>query len=157
MKTIRIVLAEDHVIVREGLRGLLDLAPDLEVVGEASNGREAVALALELAPSVVVMDIAMSELNGFEATRQIVAAAPGVKVLALSAHSDEEYVAHMAAVGASGYVMKQTSGEALVFAIREIARGGAYFSPTIRQRRTNAERRDREAGRPRGAPSRAAL
>ena len=96
MKRITVLLAEDHGIVREGLRSLLELCGDFEVVGEASTGRQAVELARKLRPAIVVMDIAMPLLNGFEATRQILAAAPETKVLVLSAHSDDEYVAHMA-------------------------------------------------------------
>lgn len=153
MKRVTIVLAEDHAIVREGLRSLLEIAPEFDVVGEASTGREAVELAERLRPTVVVMDIAMPVLNGFEATRQILVAAPEVKVLVLSAHSDDEYVEHMAAVGASGYVVKQNSGEALVHAIKEIASGRSYFSPSITKRLRNAERKAREGGAARGAPA----
>ncbi len=145
MKT-TIVLAEDHAIVREGLITLLGLSPDFEVVGEAADGREAVSLTRKLRPMVVVMDIAMPVLNGFEATRQIKAFAPETRILVLSAHSDDEYVAHMAVVGASGYLVKQNSGQALVRAIKEIAAGRPYFSPTILKRMQNAERRAREIG-----------
>ncbi|OIQ97992.1 transcriptional regulatory protein DegU [mine drainage metagenome] len=145
MKT-TIVLAEDHAIVREGLITLLGLSPDFEVVGEAADGREAVSLTRKLRPMVVVMDIAMPVLNGFEATRQIKAFAPETRILVLSAHSDDEYVAHMALVGASGYLVKQNSGQALVRAIKEIAAGRPYFSPTILKRMQNAERRAREIG-----------
>ena len=146
MKRITIVLAEDHAIVREGLRSLLELGPDFEVVGEAATGRQAVDLVRKLRPTIVVMDIAMPGLNGFEATRQILRAAPETKVLVLSAHSDDEYVSHMAAVGASGYVVKQTSGEMLVHAIKEIAAGRKYFSPSIAKRLRNAEQKSRENG-----------
>lgn len=150
MKRITVLLAEDHSIVREGLRALLELGGDFEVVGEASTGREAVDLARQLHPAVVVMDIAMPVLNGFEATRQILLAAPDTKVLVLSAHSDDEYVAHMAAVGAAGYLVKQNSGQVLVRAVREIAAGHPYFSPSILKRLQGAERRSRELGAPRG-------
>jgi DNA-binding NarL/FixJ family response regulator len=146
MTPITVVLAEDHAIVREGLRSLLELDRDFEVVGEAATGRQAVDLARKLRPTVVVMDIAMPVLNGFEATRQIRLAAPGTKVLVLSAHSDDEYVAHMAAVGASGYLVKQNSGQVLVRAIKEIASGHSYFSPLIAKRLRNAERKSRERG-----------
>jgi DNA-binding NarL/FixJ family response regulator len=141
-----ILLAEDHAIVREGLRSLLELCEDFEVVGEAETGRQAVELVRKLRPQVVVMDIAMPMLNGFEATRQILLAAPKTKVLVLSAHSDDEYVAHMAAVGASGYLVKQNSGQILVRAVREIARGHPFFSPSIARRMGDAERRSREHG-----------
>ena len=140
MNRITILLAEDHTIVREGLRSLLELGGEFEVVGEAATGRQAVDLARKLRPTVVVMDIAMPVLNGFEATRQILLAAPETKVLVLSAHSDDEYVAHMAAVGASGYVVKQNSGQVLVHAVKEIASGRPYFSPSIIKRLRIAER-----------------
>ena len=154
MKRITVLLAEDHSIVREGLRSLLELGSDFEVVGEAATGRQAVDLARKLRPTVVVMDIAMPMLNGFEATRQILLAAPDTKVLVLSAHSDDEYVAHMAAVGASGYLVKQNSGQVLVHAIKEVASGRQYFSPSISKRQGNAERRARESGAARGKPKR---
>lgn len=154
MKKITVLLAEDHAIVREGLRSLLELAGDFEVVGEASTGREAVTLARKLCPSVVVMDIAMPVLNGFEATRQILLAAPATRVLVLSAHSDDEYVAHMVAVGAAGYLLKQNSGPALVHAVREIAGGRVYFSPAIAKRLRDAERRSRASGFAMGKPAR---
>jgi len=141
MKRITVLLAEDHAIVREGLRSLLELGGDVEVVGEAATGRQAVDLARKLRPAVVVMDIAMPVLNGFEATRQILHAVPETKVLVLSAHSDDEYVAHMAAVGASGYVVKQNSGQVLVHAVKEIASGRPYFSPSISKRVRDAERK----------------
>ncbi len=146
MKRITILLAEDHAIVREGLKSLLEISGDCEVVAEASNGREAVELVKTFRPDVVVMDIAMPLLNGFEATRQILLSAPKTKILVLSAHSDDEYVAHMAEVGASGYLVKQNSGKVLVQAVREIANGRPYFSPTILKRLGNAERKARESG-----------
>ncbi|OAM88305.1 response regulator transcription factor [Termitidicoccus mucosus] len=154
MKRITVLLAEDHAIVREGLRSLLVLDPDFEVVGEAANGRQAVDLARKLHPAVVVMDIAMPVLNGFEATRQILLAAPASKVLVLSAHSDDEYVAKMAAVGASGYLVKQNSGQVLVRAIKEIVAGHPYFSASILKRLRDAARRARETGASRAKPSR---
>ena len=154
MKRITVLLAEDHDIVREGLRTLLELSGDFEVVGEASNGRQAVDLVRKLRPTVVVMDIAMPMLNGFEATRQILLAAPDTKVLVLSAHSDDEYVSHMAAVGAAGYLIKQNSGQVLVHAVKEIASGRHFFSPSILKRLGDAERKSRESGLARGKPKR---
>lgn len=146
MKQITLLLAEDHDIVREGLRALLELCSDFNVVGEAKNGRQAVDLTLKLRPMVVVMDIAMPLLNGFEATRQIRSAAPDTKVLVLSAHSDDEYVSHMATVGASGYLVKQNSGQILIHAVKEVASGHSFFSPTILKRLGDAERKSRENG-----------
>jgi DNA-binding NarL/FixJ family response regulator len=132
----------------------LELSREFDVVGEAATGREAVELARKLRPTVVVMDIAMPVLNGFEATRQILLAAPATKVLVLSAHSDDEYVAHMAAVGASGYLVKQNSGQVLVRAIREIAAGRPYFSPSILKRLRDAEQQARERGAAGAKPKR---
>lgn len=146
MKRITVLLAEDHAIVREGLRSLLALSSEFDVVGEAATGREAVILAGKLHPDVVVMDIAMPVLNGFEATRQILLATPRIKVLVLSAHGDDEYVTHMVTVGAAGYLLKQNSGQALVHAVKEIAAGRVYFSPAIAKRLRDAERRSRENG-----------
>ena len=131
---ITVLLAEDHAVVREGLRTWLGSQGDFEIVGEASNGREAVALARKLRPAVVVMDISMPRLNGGEATRQILRAAPTTKVLALSAHGDDEYVVQMAAAGVSGYVMKHHSMQVLAQAIREVAGGKKYFSASISAR-----------------------
>jgi DNA-binding NarL/FixJ family response regulator len=156
MKRITVLLAEDHAIVREGLRSLLELGEEVAVVGEAATGRQAVALARKLRPAVVVMDIAMPELNGFEATRQILDAAPDTRVLVLSAHSDDAYVARMAEVGASGYVVKQNSGQVLIQAVKEVAEGRPYFSPAIIKRLRDAERRARERGMD-SVPAREAL
>jgi DNA-binding NarL/FixJ family response regulator len=146
MKRISVLLAEDHVIVREGLRSLLEVSGDFEVIGEAANGRQAVDLARKLHPTVVVLDVAMPELNGFEATRQILRNAPETKVLVLSAHSDDEYVAHMLAIGATGYLVKQNSGQMLVHAVREIAAGRPCFSPSILKRLSDAERKAGQNG-----------
>jgi DNA-binding NarL/FixJ family response regulator len=118
MKPIAVLLAEDHQIVREGLRSLLKGEPDIQVVGEAETGREAVQLARKLRPAVIVMDIAMPLLNGLEATRQIRKAVPETKVLILSAHSDDAYVEQMAGLGAAGFLLKQTSSHVLAAAIR---------------------------------------
>lgn len=154
MKRISILLAEDHAIVREGLRMLLGLDDTLEVIAEATTGRQAVELAQALQPAVVVMDIGMPVLNGFEATRQILAAAPGTRVLVLSAHSDDEYVAHMAAIGAAGYLVKQNSGRVLIRAIKAIARGEPYFSASILKRMNDAAARARVSGAVGASPRR---
>ena len=134
MKHITVLLAEDHMIVREGFRKLLAAEADLEVVGEAQTGREAVALAKKLRPAVVVMDIAMPLLNGLEATRQIRKALPGSKVLILSAHSDDAYVDQAIAFGAVGFLLKQTSAHDLSRAIREVQQGNTFFSPVVARR-----------------------
>ncbi len=134
MKPITVLLAEDHMIVREGLRALLRLETDIEVVGEAENGRQAVNLTASLCPDVVVMDIAMPLLNGLEATRQILRATPGTKVLILSAHSDDAYVERVMELGAAGYLVKQTAAHILPKAIREIHGGVLFFSPAISKR-----------------------
>ena len=131
MKRITILLAEDHQIVREGLRKLLEADSNIQVVGEAATGRQAVALTNKLHPDVVVMDIAMPVLNGLEATRQIRQAVPDTKVLILSAHSDDAYVEEVMALGAAGFLIKQTSSHALATAIREVQKGNRFFSPSI--------------------------
>jgi DNA-binding NarL/FixJ family response regulator len=130
MKRITVLLAEDHQIVREGFRALLKHESDIEVVGEAQTGRQAVQLARKLRPAVVVMDIAMPLLNGLEATRQIRKAVPETKVLVLSAHSDDVYAEQMSELGASGFLLKQTSSHVLATAIREVQKGKTFFSPS---------------------------
>jgi DNA-binding NarL/FixJ family response regulator len=131
MRPITVLLVDDHKVVREGLRTLLKAEADLVVVGEAYNGRLAVELTKELHPAVVVMDIAMPQLNGLEATRQILLALPATKVLILSAHNDDEYVEHAIAAGAAGYLLKQNSPPILAQAIREVQLGRPVFSPAI--------------------------
>ena len=133
-KRITVLLADDHMIVREGLRKLLEAESDIEVVGEAATGRQAVEMARDLQPDVIVMDIAMPRLNGLEATRQIRQTVPASKILILSAHSDDAYVESVTAMGASGYLIKQTSGNFLTEAIREIHKGKTFFSPAIAKR-----------------------
>jgi DNA-binding NarL/FixJ family response regulator len=134
MKQITVLLAEDHMIVREGLRALLEAEGDIAVVGEAQTGRQAVQLAKRLRPEVVVMDIAMPLLNGLEATRQIRKAVPATKVLILSAHSDDEYIRQVVLLGAAGYLIKQSSADLLSKAIREVQKGNLFFSPSIADR-----------------------
>lgn len=141
MKTITVLLAEDHLMVREGLRALLEHEHDITVVGEADNGREAVAMAAQLHPEVVVMDIAMPQLNGMEATRQILEAAPETRVLILSAYSDEAYVSLVTAIGAAGYLVKQSSAQVLPQAIRKVREGKTCFSPIIAKRLNHHHRR----------------
>ena len=121
-------------IVREGLRSLLAAEGDIKVIGEAATGRQAVELARELRPAVVVMDIAMPVLNGLEATRQILKSNPDARVLILSAHSDDAYVEQATAQGAMGYLVKQTSAHFLAEAIRQVQQGHTFFSPAIARR-----------------------
>jgi DNA-binding NarL/FixJ family response regulator len=128
---ITVLIAEDHTIVREGMRALLASEADIRIVAEAENGQEAVKLALSIRPDVVVMDIAMPLLNGMEATRQILAAEPSTRVLILSAHSDDAYVEHVIALGAAGYLLKQSSSSMLAKSIREVHRGLTCFTPAL--------------------------
>jgi DNA-binding NarL/FixJ family response regulator len=134
MKRITVLLAEDHMIVREGFRKMLGLETDLEVVGEAEEGRQAVALAKKLRPDVILMDIAMPLLNGLEATRQILKILPAAKVLILSAHSDDAYVQSATDSGATGFLLKQTSAHDVCQAIREVQKGKTFFSAPITRR-----------------------
>jgi DNA-binding NarL/FixJ family response regulator len=128
-KRITVLLAEDHMVVREGIRKLLELDDDLEVVAEAKDGRQAVALVQKLRPSVVVMDIAMALLNGLEATRQILKAVPGAKIIILSSHNDDAYINGATASGAMGFLLKYASIHDLSDAIREVNRGKVFFGP----------------------------
>jgi DNA-binding NarL/FixJ family response regulator len=145
MKKITVLLAEDHTIVREGFRNMLELEDDLQVVGEAQDGRQAVVLVNKLRPAVVLMDIAMPLLNGLEATRQVLKAVPSTKVLILSAHSDDAYVQSANESGAVGFLLKQTSSHDVCRAIREVQKGRTFFSPSIvrRQDRLHPQTPDR--------------
>ena len=146
MNRITVLLAEDHAIVREGLRSLLELHNEFNVVAEASTGRQAIEQTLRLRPRIVIMDIAMPGLNGFEATRQILLSAPKTRILALSAHSDDEYVARMSEAGACGYLVKHNSGEILLRAIRDVASGKAFFSSAVMKRLSDTQRKSKERG-----------
>ncbi|MBL7065875.1 MAG: response regulator transcription factor [Anaerolineae bacterium] len=128
---IRVLLAEDHTIVRKGVRALLADEPGIEVIGEAEDGREAVQMAQQLLPDVVLMDYSMPGLNGLEATRQIKRWVPEVKVLVLTMHADKEYVFQILSAGASGYVVKKAAPTELVAAIQAVYRGDSFLSPTI--------------------------
>src|ERR1700722_13574780 len=134
MKRITVLLAEDHMIVREGFRKMLELETDLEVVGEAKDGRKAVALVKKLRPEVVLMDIAMPLLNGLEATRQILKAIPGTRILILSAHSDDAYIKNATESGAMGFLLKQTSSHEACRAIRDSYNGKTFFTSPISMR-----------------------
>lgn len=133
-KPITILLAEDHAIVRQGLSALLLADGHFKILGEAKTGREAVDMTRDLRPDVVLMDIAMPVLNGLEATRQILAANAAARIIILSAHSDDEYIERTTAAGVVGFLEKQTSAEILTKAIREVAKGGKFFSPSIAKR-----------------------
>jgi DNA-binding NarL/FixJ family response regulator len=127
----RIVLVEDHALVRSGIRALLESAPQIQVVGEASNGREAIAMAADLLPDLVLMDAAMPDLNGIEATRQILAEHPGIKIIILSMHADQQYVFEAMKAGAKGYVLKSSAFSELIAAIKDVARGRTYLSQQL--------------------------
>src|SRR5271157_2712566 len=131
MKRIRILLADDHAVVRQGFKMILSSQPDMEIVGEAGNGREAVELAENLKPDVVVMDVAMPELNGIEATRRLAASVPHARVVALSMHKDNVYVREILRAGARGYLLKDSVAADLVSAIRAVAQGEGYISPAV--------------------------
>jgi DNA-binding NarL/FixJ family response regulator len=134
MKRITVLLAEDHTIVREGFRQMLELEGDFEVIGEAADGRQAVALAVKLRPDVVLMDIAMPRLNGLEATRQVLKALPSAKVIILSSHNDDARVENATNSGAAGFLFKQSSAHDVCQAIREVHEGKTMFSPSITKR-----------------------
>lgn len=134
MKRIRVLLAEDHVIVREGIRSLLDAENDIEIVAETGSGRAAVEMAKQFQPQVVIMDIAMPLLNGLEAARQILHAMPLSRILILSAHEDDAYLERAFETGVAGYLIKQTSASVLVKAVRAVADGKPFFSPSISKR-----------------------
>jgi DNA-binding NarL/FixJ family response regulator len=134
MKRITVLLADDNRVLRREFRKILECENDLEVVGEAKNGLQAVVMAKKLHPELVLMDIAMPLLNGLQATRQILKAAPATKVLMLSAHSDDVYVEEATKSGAVGYLLKQTCADSLCPAIREIQKGNTFFSPSIPSR-----------------------
>ena len=134
MKRIRILIADNHTLVREGLRALLQGHDDLEVVAEAATGREAVDGALRLRPDVVLMDIGMPELDGLTATRRIVGANPGIRVLVLTVHDSVEYFYRALEAGASGFLVKDTASAALVIAVRAVSEGGVFLYPPLAKR-----------------------
>lgn len=131
---ITVLLADDHTVVRESLISLLKSESDIEVIGEASDGRQTVELSRKLHPDVISMDIAMPLMNGLEATRQILLADPGMKVIILSAHNDDAYVEYATSLGAKGYLIKKTSAHYLVEAIREVHQGKTFFKSSIAKR-----------------------
>lgn len=134
MKKITVLLSDDHTIVREGLRMLLEKNADIQVVGEAADGHQAVRETKRLKPNVVVLDLSMPLLNGLEAARQIAKEVPSARVLILSAYTDDAYVEDAVKAGAAGYLVKQTAGHDLLRAVREVASGNAFFSPSVARR-----------------------
>jgi DNA-binding NarL/FixJ family response regulator len=138
---IRILLADDHTVVRQGFRALLEAEPDITVVGEADTGRQAVQMTKQLNPDVALIDVAMPMLNGLEATRQIAKEVPNTKVLVLSSYDDDEYVYQFTEAGAAGYLLKQTTAADLIKAVHEARRGNAFFSPAISNRLRNLNRK----------------
>ncbi|MES2981923.1 MAG: response regulator transcription factor [Verrucomicrobiota bacterium] len=145
MNKISVLIVEDHTVVREGLSMMLGLESDMEVVGEAQDGRKAIALATELMPNVILMDIAMPGLNGLEAARQLLQALPTLRVIILSAHSDDVYVNRAVDCGAKGFLLKQDPTSDVYKAIREVHRGGIFYSSSIAKRftRMNTKIQDR--------------
>jgi two-component system response regulator NreC len=128
---IKILIVDDHKIIRDGLSALINKQPDLTIVGETDNGRTAVELAVELSPDVIIMDVIMPVMTGIDATREIIAQAPGVKVIGLSMHSDKWYISGMLEAGASGYLLKDNISEELIEAIRTVVNGGIYLSSRL--------------------------
>jgi DNA-binding NarL/FixJ family response regulator len=129
--SIKILIADDHGVVRQGLRSLLEQQPDMEVVGEAEDGRKALELVRKIQPDIVIMDVSMPNLNGVGATSQILHEFPNIKVIALSMHSNTIYVGDMIKAGASGYVLKECLFGELVEAVRVVSKGGTYLSPLV--------------------------
>jgi DNA-binding NarL/FixJ family response regulator len=131
MKRITVLMADDNRVVRKGFKGILELEDDLEVVGEAKNGHQAVAMAKKLHPALVLMDVTMPLLNGLQAACEILKAVPTTKVLILSAHSDAAYIVEATNSGTMGYLLKQTCADTVCHAIREVHKGNTFFSPSI--------------------------
>lgn len=131
MKKIKVILADDHTILREGIKSLLEDEPDIDIVGEANNGHEVVKLAIKLNPDIVIMDLSMPLLNGLEATRKIKQSAPSIKIIILTMHDNEEYIRQALTAGALGYILKDAATHELLDAIRSINQGEAVLSPAI--------------------------
>jgi len=150
MDKLRILLAEDHETIRDGLKLLVNSQPDMEIVGEADNGRVALQLAQQLLPDVVVMDVSMPELNGLQATKKLKQKCPQVKVLTLTRHTDDGYLQQLLQAGASGYVLKQSKSAELLRAIRAVVAGQTYLDPAITEKAVTLIRGGKRATR--GAP-----
>lgn len=131
MTKIRVLLADDHAVLRAGIRALLDMQPDIEVIGEAGDGRQAVERVRELGPDIILMDIGMPGLDGLAATRQIRENHPGTRILILTQHENKEYVLPALKIGASGYVLKRAEGDELLTAIRAVHAGGTFLDPAV--------------------------
>jgi DNA-binding NarL/FixJ family response regulator len=131
MNPIRILLADDHAVVRQGFRAILAQQSDMVIVGEAGNGREVLTLAQQTTPDLIVMDVAMPELNGIEAARRLTTMLPHVRILALSMHKESIYVREMLKAGARGYLLKDSGEQDLLNAVRVLAKGGEYISPAV--------------------------
>jgi len=150
MKKIRVLLAEDHTIVRQGIAALLGTESDMEVVGEASNGLEAIELAKKLSPEVILMDIGMRQLNGLEATREIKRLFPSMKILVLTMHDNEEWIFQILKAGASGYLIKDSAMTDLTSALRAVYQGDSYLSPSISKMVDEEYIRKAESGEKKG-------
>ena len=146
MTKLRILLADDHGVLRDGLKLLIDAQPDMQVVACARGGREAVQLAAQVHPQVVVLDVSMPDLGGAEAAEQIRGCCPGVHILALTRYADQGYLRRMLEAGAHGYVLKRTAGDALIDAIRVVAEGGSYIDPTLASHLVARTTRTSDAG-----------
>lgn len=144
MDKIRLLLAEDHIIVRESIRRFLERQPDLEVIGEAGDGEEAVRQAIELKPDVVIMDISMPRLNGIEATRRIKQSCPSIVVLILTAYDYDQYIFALLEAGAAGYLLKDVSGQELIEAIRSVRKGDSVLHPVVARKLLNRFHKLRE-------------
>lgn len=131
METIKILLVDDHTIVRQGIRALLESVPEIEVIGEAENGKTAVEMAESLRPDIMIIDISLPLLNGLEVTRRVRRSVPECKILVLTMHENEMYVSQILRTGASGYLVKKTAVSELILAIKAVHQGKAYFSPSI--------------------------
>jgi two-component system response regulator NreC len=150
MKKIRVLLVEDHTIVRQGIAALLGTESDMEVVGEASNGLEAIELAKKLSPEVILMDIGMRQLNGLEATREIKRLFPSMKILVLTMHENEEWIFQILKAGASGYLIKDSAMTDLTSALRAVYQGDSYLSPSISKMVIEEYIRKAESGEKKG-------
>ncbi len=140
--TISVILADDHAVMRDGLRAMLERQQDITVIGEATNGREAIRLVAQLRPDVVVMDVGMSELNGIEATQRICERDPSVRVVILSMHASKAYIRRALEAGARGYLLKESAGADVVQAVRTVRSGGRYLSARVSEQIVDAYLRD---------------